>query len=373
MAQIDGDVQGLLPGRREPGGRLGQRARCSGSGMANLDWLVVRDFSLIETRHVLEGRPGDRDRRAAHRGHRHRGVLPARPPRTPRRTARFTNTQRLLQWHHKAVEPAGDARSDLWFIYHLGRSIREKLAGSTDERDRPLLDLTWDYPTTGRSTSPSAEAVLRRDQRLRRRTAKPLSATPQLKDDGSTACGCWIYCGVLRRRRQPGRPAQARQRSRTGSAPEWGWAWPANRRILYNRASADPDGRPWSERKALRLVGRRSRAVDRARRARLHRRQAPRLPAARGRDAAPDALARHRPVHHAGRRQGLAVRARRAGRRAAARRTTSRRSRRSRNPLYGQQRNPARQLIGRARTTGTTRPATSPAPTSSRTCSPPTG
>ena len=59
----------------------------------------------------------------------------------------------MLQWHHMAVEPAGDARSELWFCYHLGRILREKLAGSTDEMDRPLLDLTWDYPDVGRTPS----------------------------------------------------------------------------------------------------------------------------------------------------------------------------------------------------------------------------
>ena len=79
---------------------------------------------------------------------------------------------------------------------------------------------------------------------------KPLSAYTQLAGDGSTACGCWIYCGSRAGginqtdRRKPGR-------DQNWVAPEWGWAWPANRRILYNRASADPDGRPWSERKAL--------------------------------------------------------------------------------------------------------------------------
>ena len=61
----------------------------------------------------------------------------------------FTNTQRLLQWHDQAVEPPGDARSDLWFHFHLGRIIREKLAGSPDPRDRPILELTWYYPTSG--------------------------------------------------------------------------------------------------------------------------------------------------------------------------------------------------------------------------------
>ena len=75
-----------------------------------------------------------------------------------------------------------------------------------------------------------------------------LSAPTELEADGSTACGVWIYCGSYAdgvnqtARRKPGS-------EQSWVAPEWGWAWPSNRRILYNRASADPDGRPWSERK----------------------------------------------------------------------------------------------------------------------------
>jgi formate dehydrogenase major subunit len=79
---------------------------------------------------------------------------------------------------------------------------------------------------------------------------QPLSAYTELKDDGSTSCGCWIYCGVY-----AGGVNQAARRTpwtqQNWLGPEWGWAWPADRRILYNRASADPDGQPWSDRKAL--------------------------------------------------------------------------------------------------------------------------
>jgi formate dehydrogenase major subunit len=155
----------------------------------------------------------------------------------------------MLQWHHQAVEPAGDARSELWFAYHLGRLVREKLAGSDDDSDRPLLDLTWDYPTHGATDEPVAEAVLAEINGWDA-SGDPLSSYEQLNDDGSTACGCWIYCGVYAdgvnqaARRKPGQ-------EQNWVANEWGWAWPANRRILYNRASADPDGKPWSERKAL--------------------------------------------------------------------------------------------------------------------------
>ena len=104
--------------------------------MANLDWLVVRDFSLIETRDLVEGRPGDRDRRAAHGGHRDRGVLPAgrRAHREGRQLHQHAADAAVAP--HRRSSRRGDARSELWFMYHLGRRIREKLAGSTD-RDGP--------------------------------------------------------------------------------------------------------------------------------------------------------------------------------------------------------------------------------------------
>jgi formate dehydrogenase major subunit len=77
-----------------------------------------------------------------------------------------------------------------------------------------------------------------------------LASYEQLNDDGSTACGCWIYCGVFADGvNQAARKKPANQQNWLG--PEWAWAWPANRRILYNRASARPDGSPWSEKKAL--------------------------------------------------------------------------------------------------------------------------
>jgi formate dehydrogenase major subunit len=162
----------------------------------------------------------------------------------------FTNTQRLLQWHNKAVEPPGDCRSELWFMFHLARRIREKLAGSTDLRDRPILDLKWDYPTLGEIEEPDAEMVLREISGYEYPHGKAVDGYTSLKGDGSTACGCWIYSGVYAgevnqaNRRKPGYEQDL-------YALEWAWAWPMNRRILYNRASADPEGRPWSERKKL--------------------------------------------------------------------------------------------------------------------------
>jgi formate dehydrogenase major subunit len=247
LAQQDGTCKGyFLMGENPAVGSA--NTRMQRLGMANLDWLVVRDLHLIESATWWKDGPEIES-----------GELRTEDIATEvfffpaashtEKDGSFTNTNRMLQWHHAAREPDGDARSDLWFMYHLGRRIRERLAGSTDERDRPVLDLTWDYPTHGRLDEPEAEAVLAEINGWDAEGA-PLSAYTELKDDGSTSCGCWIYCGVY----QDGVNQAARRRPRTEMnwvGADWGWAWPANRRTLYNRASADPDGQPWSERKAL--------------------------------------------------------------------------------------------------------------------------
>jgi formate dehydrogenase major subunit len=247
MAQIDGTCRGYFIWGENPA--VGSaNAKMQRLGLVNLDWLVVRDFSLIESATFWKDGPEIES-----------GELRTEDIRTEvfffpaaahtEKNGSFTNTQRMLQWHHAAVEPAGAARSDLWFAYHLGRIIRSKLAGSTDEMNRPVLDLTWDYPTEGSLGEPSAEAVLA-EINGQDSEGQPLASYEQLRGDGSTSCGCWIYCGVFAdginqaARRRPGS-------EQNWVANEWGWAWPANRRVLYNRASADPDGRPWSERKAL--------------------------------------------------------------------------------------------------------------------------
>jgi formate dehydrogenase major subunit len=165
----------------------------------------------------------------------------------------FTNTQRLLQWRDKALEPPGDARSELWFMYHLIRRVKEKLADSDDPRDWPIRNLTWELPEHGEHREPSAEAILREINGYDVATGAPVPGFAQLKDDGSTACGCWIYSGVYKDGRNQARRRDPGDVEAPGGylSPEWGWAWPANRRILYSRASADPEGRPWSERKRL--------------------------------------------------------------------------------------------------------------------------
>lgn len=250
MDMIDGKVSGyfLLGQNPAVGSAHGRMQRL---GMANLDWLVVRDLVMIESATFWKDAPEIET-----------GEISPDSCRTEvfffpaashvEKAGTFTQTQRMLQWREQAVEPPGDARSELWFFYHLGRRLREKLAGSTDERDRPLLELAWDYKTEG--DEPSGEDVLRRINGIDLTTGRALNNYTELKADGSTACGCWIYSGVYADEvNQAARRKPHREQVPHGneSVNEWGWTWPMNRRVLYNRASADPQGRPWSERKKL--------------------------------------------------------------------------------------------------------------------------
>jgi len=216
-------------------------------GMANLDWLVVRDFSLIESATWWKDGPEIQT-----------GELRTADIKTEvfflpaaahtEKSGTFTNANRLLQWHHQAVDPQGDQRSDMWFMYHLGNILREKVAGSVDPMDAPLLDLQWDYPVIDELGEPDAEAILAEISGWDAE-GKPLTTYEDLQPDGSTSCGCWIYCSVFK----DGINQAARRKpyhGQTIAAGEWCWSWPMNRRELYNRASADPDGKPWSERKA---------------------------------------------------------------------------------------------------------------------------
>jgi formate dehydrogenase major subunit len=245
MGMRDGDVEGFFVMGENPA--VGSaNAKLHRLAMANLKWLVVRDLQMIESATFWKDGPEIET-----------GELRAQDIETEifflpaaahtEKDGSFTNTQRLLQWHHKAVEPPGDCRSELWFMFHLGRLIRAKLAGSAEPRDRAILDLTWDYPTKGPEEDPDAEAVLREISGCEWGGGAVPGYTA-LKGDGSTACGCWIYSGVYADETNQA----ARRKSRDEQdwvAGEWAWAWPMNRRILYNRASADPEGRPWSERK----------------------------------------------------------------------------------------------------------------------------
>src|SRR4051812_5554194 len=242
---IEGKVSGyFLVGENPVVGH--SNGRMQRFGLANLDWLVVRDLQMIESATFWKNAPEiETGELVTEQIATEVFFMPAASH--VEKAGTFTQTQRLLQWRHKAVEPPGDSRSDLWFYFHLGRMLKERLAGSTDPRDRPLLDLAWDYPTEGETADPDPEAVVRGIKGWGT-GGKGVGGHTRAQGERGARGGGGVFTGVYAdevnqaARRKPGSEQNI-------VAPEWGWAWPANRRILYNRASADPDGKPWSERK----------------------------------------------------------------------------------------------------------------------------
>ena len=246
LDMADGNVEGLFvmgqnPAVGAPNSGLERKA------LSKLKWLVVRDMVETETASFWLDSPEVR-----------RGDLRTEEIETEvfffpaaghvEKDGCFTNTQRLNQFHEKAIDPPGDARSETWFLYHLGTRLKKKTADHPSPKNVGLNALTWNYTTKGQIAEPDAEEILQEINGYTVADHKPVSGYRELKADGSTACGCWIYSGIF--------PAANRNRARERKPQGlyghgWGYAWPSDRRILYNRASARPDGKPWSERKKL--------------------------------------------------------------------------------------------------------------------------
>ena len=243
---LEGKVEGLFVMGQNPA-VAGPNAGMERRGLMKLKWLVVREMVETETATFWFDSPEVR-----------RGEIKTEEIQTEvflmpaaghaEKDGTFTNTQRLLQWREKAVEPPGDSRSENAFMYDLGLRMREKGRKDPKPRNRGLLALTWDYPVEGPHHEPVAESILKEINGYTTADKKLLPGFAGLKADGSTTCGCWIYCGVF--------PAEGQNRANERASKDfhghgWGWAWPMDRRVLYNRASARPDGSPWSERKKL--------------------------------------------------------------------------------------------------------------------------
>lgn len=240
----EGGIKGMLCIGQNPAVG-GQNAEYQRAALGNLDWLVVRDYFETETASFWNRPAVDPSTIKTEVF-----FLPA--AHVSENTGVFTNTQRLLQQHDKAVDPPDDARSDLWFTFHLGQRLKALYKDSTQPRDWPIQNLLWDYLRPEENAQwrikddPSSEAILKEINGYTWADKKQVKGFADLKDDGSTACGCWIYSGVYP---EEGKNRAAGRESDDYVSPNWGFAWPANRHIMYSRASADKAGKPWSERK----------------------------------------------------------------------------------------------------------------------------
>jgi formate dehydrogenase major subunit len=174
----------------------------------------------------------------------------------------LTNSSRWLQWHWKGAEPPGEARSDLQIMAEIFTRMRAMYQADGGAFADPIVNLSWTY---AQPNNPSPQELAREysgkalkdladpkdPTKITRKAGEQLAGFAELRNDGSTSSGCWIFCGAwgptgnLMARRDNSDPTGI------GQTINWAFAWPANRRVLYNRASCDPSGKPFNRDRAL--------------------------------------------------------------------------------------------------------------------------
>lgn len=252
---IEGGLEGLICMGMNPavGGPDSQKAR---EGLGNLKWLVTADLWETETS-IFWKRPGANPKDIKTEVF----MLPAAA--SMEKEGSISNSGRWAQWRYTAVEPPGNAKSDLWILdqfHHHVKALYKKDGGKFPD---PIVKLAWNY---GEGHEPDVHQVAKeingyftrnttiqdKDKTLEFKAGDQVPAFAQLQDDGSTVSGCWIYCGsytskgnMMARRDPTDLP------NGLGMYPNWAWSWPVNRRILYNRASVDKTGKPFDSKRPV--------------------------------------------------------------------------------------------------------------------------
>ena len=246
-AMYRGDIKGFIVLGQNPAVG-GPNSNMERKAMENLDWLVVID--LWETETAAFWKRPDVDPASIQT---EVFLLPAAS--YVEREGSVTNSGRWIQWRYKAIDPIGDAKEDLWIVNQIMRRLRDLYATQGGAFPDPIVNLTWDYG----DGLPDAEQIAReisgtalvdlkdKEGNVIVKAGQQVKNFTQLRDDGSTACGNWLYNYYT----QEGNLAKRRDtvdRSGIGLYSNWGWCWPVNRRIIYNRASVHPvTGEPWDK------------------------------------------------------------------------------------------------------------------------------
>ncbi len=230
----------------------GPNAILERKAMENLDWMVVADLWETETMDFWQ-RPG------ADPANIKTEVFALPAASSMEKEGSVTNSGRWAQWRYAAIQPFGNARSDLWILDRIVKRLKRLYSGGGTFPD-PVINLNWDY---GSGDEPDPHLVAREingyfteDVCFKGKLYKKGEQCPSfafLQEDGSTACGNWLYSGSYT---NEGNMMARRERSNAKDDPiglhsNWSWCWPVNRRIIYNRASCDARGRPWAPLKAV--------------------------------------------------------------------------------------------------------------------------
>lgn len=255
----NGKIKGFFAWGQNPACSSGNAGKVR-KALAKLDWLVCVNLWDNETASFWKG-PGMDPKKIKTEVF----LLPCAA--SVEKEGSVTNSGRIVQWRYKAVNPPGKALPDAEIInelYFRVKKLYEKEKGAFPD---PILKLTWDYgekDKNGKIKHMDIEKISKEingyftadiaEHPIDKKTYKKGQQVPSfvlLKDDGTTACGNWIYCGShtdagnMKKRRGKEDPTGL------GLFPNWAWAWPLNRRIVYNRASVDPYGNPWDPKRAV--------------------------------------------------------------------------------------------------------------------------
>jgi formate dehydrogenase major subunit len=228
--RLDGIIYGGFTGVT-----VGPDSNRMAESLAKLKWLVIMDplpTSASEFWHAPDTDPADIQTEAL--------FLPA--THWIEKAGSFTNSGRWAQWKHKVLRATGESRDDNWILGNLYQRLRDLYEDEGGAFPDPVLNVHWPYADP---TNPGLEELAKEVNGSELESGEQLSTFVDLADDGTTASGNWIYCGSWTEegnqmdRRGVGDPTGL------GYFHDWTWSWPLNRRILYNRASADADGQPW--------------------------------------------------------------------------------------------------------------------------------
>ncbi len=245
-SMYNGDIKGFFA--------WGQNPACSGANsnkvrqaLTKLDWLVNVNLFENETGSFWKG--PDMDPKAIKT---EVFMLPCAA--FMEKSGSITNSGRWAQWRYKAVNPPGEARPDGDIMTELMNKIKALYKKEGGAFPEPILNLKWDYTDDGGhfdsvKMAKQINGYFLKDTEIKGKKFKKGDLVPSfafLKDDGSTSSANWLYCGSYTGKGNMMARRKTVDPSGIGLYPEWSWCWPVNRRILYNRASVDFDGKPWN-------------------------------------------------------------------------------------------------------------------------------
>lgn len=236
----------------------GPNANKEQAALAKLKWMVAIDLWQTETSefwtYKAADRPTDKDEYGTNltpdKIQTEVFFLPACA--SFEKEGSVSNSGRWMQYRWKAADPVGESRADLEIVHDLMLRIKKLYQGSTKPQDEPITHLTWDYGPEGHPDIDKIAREINGFTVINGKPGKQIANFTKLADDGSTACSNWIYSGCYPdneylAKRRDNRDIAYPGTKPIGSYSNWAWCWPVNRRILYNRCSATPDGRPWDK------------------------------------------------------------------------------------------------------------------------------